>query len=430
MPKLKLALHWQILIAVALAGFVGWLAGPDTGIGSMHWVDLFDFVGTLFINALKMLILPLIASSMITGIAGVGKGIGKLGGRTLLFYAATTLIAVLIGLSFVNLIRPGFENGAPVGDTLSLEASRHAVAQNLQAQGSLADVAKIFERMIPPNVLNAATDNGQILGVIFFSLLFGFFLTRVDDEYAEPVWKFWQGTFEVMMKMTEWIMKFAPIGVFGLVASVIAKAGFDAARPLLVFSVVVLLALATHMFLVMPLLLRVFAKVKPYRLFRYMAPALLTAFSTASSSATLPVTMDCVENAGVSRRTSSFVLPLGATVNMNGTALYECAAVIFLAQAYGVHLSFATQFLVVLTAVVTSVGVAGIPSASLVAIMVILPAVGLPAEAAGVLFIFDRILDMSRTAVNVFGDSACATIVAHQQGETGLMEEAPGSGAG
>lgn len=430
MPKLKLALHWQILIAVVLAGFTGWLAGPDTGVGSMHWVDLFDFIGTLFINALKMLILPLIASSMITGIAGVGKGIGKLGGRTLLFYAATTLIAVLIGLSFVNLIQPGFENGAPVGDTLSLEASRHAVAQNLQAQGSLADVAKIFERMIPPNVLNAATDNGQILAVIFFSLLFGFFLTRIDDEFAEPVWKFWQGVFEVMMKMTEWIMKFAPIGVFGLVASVIAQSGFDAARPLLVFSAVVLLALGTHMFVVMPLLLRLFAKVKPYRLFRYVAPALLTAFSTASSSATLPVTMECVENAGVSRRTSSFVLPLGATVNMNGTALYECAAVIFLAQAYGVHLSFATQFMVVLTAVITSIGVAGIPSASLVAIMVILPAVGLPAEAAGVLFIFDRILDMSRTAVNVFGDSACATIVAHQQGETGLMEDAAGSDAG
>lgn len=425
MRKLKLALHWQILIAVALAGLVGWLTGADTGIGSMRWVDLFDFIGTLFINALKMLILPLIASSMITGIAGVGKGIGKLGGRTLLFYAATTLIAVLIGLSFVNLIRPGFENGAPVGDTLSLEASRHAVAQHLQAQGSLADVAKIFERMIPQNVLNAATDNGQILAVIFFSLLFGFFLTRIDDEYAEPVWKFWQGVFEVMMKMTEWIMKFAPIGVFGLVASVIAQSGFNAARPLLVFSAVVLLALGTHMFVVMPILLRVFAKAKPYRLFRYVAPALLTAFSTASSSATLPVTMDCVENAGVSRRTSSFVLPLGATVNMNGTALYECAAVIFLAQAYGVHLSFATQFLVVLTAVITSIGVAGIPSASLVAIMVILPAVGLPAEAAGVLFIFDRILDMSRTAVNVFGDSACATIVAHQQGETGLMEDAP-----
>jgi proton glutamate symport protein len=215
------------------------------------------------------------------------------------------------------------------------------------------------------------------------------------------------------------VMLFAPIGVFGLVARVVAKTGFDAAAPLLMFSGVVLCALAVHTLVTLPVLLRFVAKVSPTGVLRIMSPAILTAFSTASSSATLPITMECVEkNVGVSNRISSFVLPLGATVNMNGTALYECTAVLFLAQAYGMEMSLATQFIVVLTALVTSIGVAGIPSASLVAIAIILAAVGMPVEAIAVLFVFDRVLDMARTSVNVFGDSCCAIIVARLEGET------------
>jgi Na+/H+-dicarboxylate symporter len=211
-----------------------------------------------------------------------------------------------------------------------------------------------------------------------------------------------------MMSMTEWIMKFAPIGVFGLVAAVIAKAGYKATGPLAVFAIVVLAALLVHAFITLPLLLRFVGRVRPYRTMRGVAQAMLTAFSTASSSATLPVTMDCVEdNVGVSNKVSSFVLPLGATVNMNGTALY----------AYGYELTFAMQFSIVSIALLTSIGVAGVPSASLVAIAIILGAVGLPLEALGVLLVFDRILDMARTSINVWGDCTCATIVARLDGE-------------
>jgi Na+/H+-dicarboxylate symporter len=243
-------------------------------------------------------------------------------------------------------------------------------------------------------------------------------MTHLEDQYAVPLYRFWNALFHVMMSMTEWIMKFAPIGVFGLVAAVIAKAGYKATGPLAVFAIVVLAALLVHAFITLPLLLRFVGRVRPYKTMRGVAQAMLTAFSTASSSATLPVTMDCVEdNVGVSNKVSSFVLPLGATVNMNGTALYECAAAIFIAQAYGYELTFAMQFSIVSIALLTSIGVAGVPSASLVAIAIILGAVGLPLEALGVLLVFDRILDMARTSINVWGDCTCATIVARLDGE-------------
>jgi Na+/H+-dicarboxylate symporter len=271
--------------------------------------------------------------------------------------------------------------------------------------------------MVPPNVVMAAAE-GQMLGIIFFALLFGYFMTRIGHDLSEPMFKFWDGVFNVMMRMTEWIMKFAPIGVFGLVAAVVSESGFEAGKPLAIFAVTVIAALAVHTFMTLPLLLRFVGRVNPWKMYPAMAPAMLTAFSTASSSATLPITMDCVEkNVGVSNKISSFVLPLGATVNMNGTALYECAAAMFLAQAYGLDLTFGVQFSIVLIALMTSIGVAGVPSASIVAIAIILGAVGLPAEAIGVLMVFDRILDMARTSVNIFGDACCAVIVARLQGD-------------
>lgn len=280
------------------------------------------------------------------------------------------------------------------------------------------DVAEVFLRMVPPNIVQAAAE-GQMLGLIFFAILFGFFMTQIDPRLGEPLLRFADGVFQVMMRMTEWIMKFAPIGVFGLVAAVIAKAGFAAARPLLLFAGCVTFALFVHTFVTLSILVRTVGGVSPRKMIAAMAPALLTAFSTASSSATLPVTMECVEKrAGVSNRISSFVLPLGATVNMNGTALYECAAALFLAQAYGLELSLGVQFTIVVIALLTSIGVAGVPSASLVAIAVILGAIGLPVEAIGVLMVFDRLLDMLRTATNIYGDACAAVIVAKLDGET------------
>ena len=365
-----------------------------------------------------MIIVPLITSSIIVGVAGIGSGgnLGALGGKTLLFYASTTLAAILLGLVLINAVGPGYVDGQPARDLLALEASTEDIAAQVEGRG-VNDVAEVFLRMVPPNVFKAAVE-GQMLGIIFFAILFGYFMTRLDNEYAEPLYKFWNAVFHVMMKMTEWIMKFAPIGVFGLVAGVIAKAGYKATGPLAVFAIVVLTALVLHAFVTLPLLLRFVGGVKPYQTMKACAQPMLTAFSTASSSATLPVTIEAVEeNVGVSNKVSSFVLPLGATVNMNGTALYECAAAMFIAQAYGLELTFAVQFSIVVIALLTSIGVAGVPSASLVAIAIILAAIGLPIEAIGVLMVFDRILDMVRTSINVWGDCSCATIVARLQGE-------------
>jgi Na+/H+-dicarboxylate symporter len=326
----------------------------------------------------------------------------------------------------LNIIQPGIVEGQPARELLALDADTSTVADTVGERG-VGDVVDIFLRAVPPNIVAAAA-RGEMLGVIVFCLLFGYFMAHIDHEYAEPMFKFWNGMFQVMMKMTEWVMMFAPIGVFGLVARVIAKTGFDAAKPLLVFSLAVLIALAIHAFVTLPLLLKLVGRVSPWALYRVMSPALLTAFSTASSSATLPVTMECVEKeAGVSNRISSFVLPLGATVNMNGTALYECGAALFLAQAYGLDITLSTQFLIVVVALVTSIGVAGIPSASLVAIAIILAAIGLPVEAIGVLFVFDRLLDMVRTSVNVLGDACCAVIVARLDGETDILTGPAGS---
>lgn len=419
---MKLKLHWQILIALVLAVIVGNLTGTDGAIFGVTFYDMFAFVGTLFLNALKMLIVPLIVSSIIVGIAGIGSSgnLGRLGGKTLLYYATTSLFAILIGLLIVNALQPGVIDGQPAKDLIGLSEDVSAVTEKVEGRGA-GDIAEIFLRMIPTNIVAAAA-NGQMLGLIFFSLLFGYFMTRVSHSYASTLHTFWESVFEVMMMITDWVMKFAPIGVFALVAKVTASTGFSAFEPLAWFVVAVLSSLAFHFLVTMPVLLRVIAGVNPLRMYRAMAPALLTAFSTASSSATLPLTMDCVEkNAKVSNRTSSFVLPLGATVNMDGTALYECVAAIFIAQAYGLDLSFAQQFTIVVVALLTSIGVAGIPAASLVAISIILTTIGLPIEALGLILAVDRILDMCRTSVNVFGDSCGAVIIARLEGEQRVL---------
>ncbi len=420
----KLALHWQILIALVLAIAAGLIVKTFTVDGvaptvlGVSPVSVFDYIGTLFLNGLKMIIVPLITSSIIVGVAGIGSGgnLGKLGGKTLLFYASTTLLAILVGLILVNLVSPGIVDGEPAKDLLALDADTSAVQDRVEGRGT-GDVAQIFLRMVPPNIIEAAAE-GQMLGIIFFAILFGYFMTRLETDFAEPLYNFWNGVFHVMMKITEWIMLFAPIGVFGLVAETVSVTGFDAAGPLLVFSLVVLAALAVHAGVTLPLLIRFLGKAHPYKTMSAMSPAMLTAFSTASSSATLPITMERVEDeVGVSNSVSSFVLPLGATVNMNGTALYECVAAMFIAQAYGLDLTFGVQFSIVVIALLTSIGVAGVPSASLVAIAIILAAIGLPVEAIGVLLVFDRVLDMARTSINIWGDAACATIVARMSGE-------------
>lgn len=421
MKKPALALHWQILAAIVLAFIFGLAFGADSSVLGVSLISVYDFLGTLFMNALRMIIVPLIVSSIIVGIASLGnsRDLGRLGGKTLLYYAFTSTLAILIGLVFVNVSTPGLQDGEPVGATLMLEVDQEQLQNTVarvEGRGG-SDIVNIFLRMVPSNIFTAAVE-GEMLGLIFFSLVFGFFMMKVDNPYRDSLFNFWQGVSETMIKITLWVMNFAPLGVFGLVAGTFAETGFAAFKPMLLFFLTVLLALAFHAFVALPLLLKLVGQVNPVKHFRAMAPALLTAFSSASSSATLPLTMECVEErAGVSERTTSFVLPLGATINMDGTALYECVAALFLAQAYGLELSMATQFTVVLIALLTSIGVAGIPSASLVAISVILTAIGLPVEALGLLMITDRILDMCRTAVNIFSDSCGAVLIARSEGE-------------
>jgi proton glutamate symport protein len=420
---MQLKLHWQIFIALLLAVFVGWLVTPETSLLGVSLVSIFEFIGKLFLNALKMIIVPLIVSSIIMGVSNLGSGdaFGRLGGKTLLYYVVTSFFAIMIGITVVNIIQPGIVDGVPAKDMLGLSEDTSMVMEKVEGK-SAGDVVGIFLRMIPTNIVKAASE-GQMLGLIFFSLLFGFFMTKLKSETGTVLRTFWQGVFDVMMLITDLVMKFAPIGVFALVAKVVIISGFDAFRPLLTFFFTVIIALLIHIVIVMPLLLKFIGGVSPIKHYQAMAPALLTAFSTASSSATLPVTMDCVEDrAGVSNRVTSFVLPLGATVNMDGTALYECVAAIFIAQAYGLDLTFGTQVSIVVLALMTSIGVAGIPSASLVAIAIILAAIGLPAEGIGLILAVDRVLDMCRTAVNVFSDSCGAVIIGRTEGEKGILE--------
>lgn len=413
---MRLALHWQILIAMAAAIAAGWVTGPEGAA-----LPIYAFIGKFFLNALKMLIVPLILASIINAVLGLSASgaLGRLGLRTIAYYLMTSFLAILVGVFLVNLINPGLIDGQPLHEQLGgMEAAAALAAEKVAGKDS-SDFVEIFLRMVPPNIVAAAAQ-GQMLGLIVFGILFGYFASRLNERLREGQTNFWEAVYEIMIGMTHLVMRFAPIGVFGLVAKVVAESGGNLAAFQAVgwFFLTVIGALLLHALVTLPTVLKVIARVNPLKHYSAMGPALLTAFSTSSSAATLPVTIRCVEeNAGVSKKSSGFVLPLGATVNMDGTALYECVAALFIAQAYGLELSIGTQVLVVVTALLTSVGVAGVPSASLVAISVILGAIGLPVEALGLILIVDRILDMCRTAVNVFSDSCGAVVIARLDGE-------------
>jgi DAACS family dicarboxylate/amino acid:cation (Na+ or H+) symporter len=435
----RIPAHWRILAALALATGVAMVLrrlgaeAPESA--SVHAVtasllSFCRFVGELFMRALKMLIVPLVVTSVVTGITGMRgvQGFGRLGVKTALTYLGTGSIAILLGLTMVNLLEPGLDGGAPnpvireafapsAASAVSPDAAR-VVAAGERVPG---DFLAVFRSMLPENIVHAATDNGQLLGLIVFGILFAVALTRLPEAELDTVHRFFRAAADAMVVVTGWVMALAPFGVFVLILPVVYETGAHLFVNLGKYFATVLLALALHLFVVLPLILRIGFGVNPWAQLRAMRPALLLAFSTASSAGTLPVTLRCVEQgSGVSRRVTGFTLPLGATVNTDGTALYECVAVIFVAQVMGVELGFAGQFFVVSAALLTSIGVAGIPSASLVAILLILKSSGIPgAEAAVVaLLSVDRLLDMSRTAVNVFGDSCVAVIVAKSEGET------------
>jgi len=373
-------------------------------------VNSISWMGDLFLRALKMLILPLIISSIITAVTNLGGGerFGRLGLKTLTYYVATSILAIVTGLLFVNLIKPG------IGADLNFSETVEGLLDHQKSLG------QTLIEIVPTNFFEALT-NAEMLSVIFFSILFGYFITKVGKSSKDLLSNFFSSIFDVMMKLTLFIIKFTPLGVFGIVAKVVADQDnlVELAQRMGIYMFVVLLGLFIHAFISLPLLVRFLGKARPYKHFGNMTSPLLTAFSTSSSGATLPLTLSAVQRrSGVSRKISNFTLPLGATINMDGTALYECVAAMFIAQAYGMDMTGGQQLIIVVTALLASIGAAAIPMAGLVMITVILSAVGLPLEGVGLILAVDRILDMFRTATNVWSDTCGAVIIAKSEGES------------
>ncbi len=435
MNPLKWKLHWQIFAALALSILTMLIlrsGGLQESAFARDLIGVCKFGGELFLRALKMIVVPLIVSAIISAVIGLGseKNFGRLSVKVFSYYFSSGFLAVATGLLMVNLIQPGSVEVETAEKMLAQQGDADALLERAEGR-STGDFVDVLLRMIPTNVVEAATSNGSLLGVIVFSLLFGYFVTRVSGAHHDSQKAFWDGAYAVMVKFAEFVIRFAPLGVYGLVTPKLIETGWELFIPLAKFTATVGLALGFHLLVTLSIVLFVFGRTNPLAHLRGMGAALLTAFSTASSVSTLPVTLKCVrDNAKVSRRVSSFTLPLGATVNMDGTALYECVVVIFIAQFQGVldpSLSFGVteQLTVVLLALLTSIGVAGIPAASLVAIIVIMEALGLNVEFIAIVWVVDRILDMCRTAVNIYSDSVGAVVIARTEGETPYAAETP-----
>ena len=420
----KIPLHSRILIGLA-AGLLFGLASVF-----LKWSPGFTLyyikpAGTLFVNALKMIAMPLILASLITGVANLGdiSKLSKMGGRTILLFLSTTIAASVIGLFTVNVVRPGriiTENTR--SEILRLYSGKatqtSGEAERLKEQGPLDPLVKIG----PVNFFQSTTDNANMLQVVFFAILFGVALLKVNPEKRKPVVSFFGGANEVILAIIHFIMLVAPLGVFALIASLIVEvAGEDPSKAveilsaLLLYGITVMIALVLHVITVYYALLRFIAKEKFSRFLRGIREVQLLAFSTSSSAAALPVNMEsCQKNLGVSEEVSSFVLPLATTVNMDGTCIYQSVAAVFIAEAMGIHLSLPSQIMIVITATLASIGAAGVPGAGMVMLVIVLEAVGIPAAGLALIIAPDRIMDMCRTVVNVTGDATVATVVDRQ----------------
>lgn len=389
-----------ILIGMILGAILGILGGLYLG----EFFISIKFIGTLFLNALKMVVVPLIVASMIVGVTTLGdvSKLGKTSLKTVLYYFATTSFSVVIGIILVNIIRPG------IGvDSLG------AYVPDLVAESQNKSFLDVILGLIPPNIFDAAV-KGKVLPLIVFSLLFGGVLTVIGEK-GKPVIAFFEGVNEAIMKIVHLIIYFAPVGVMALIGGIVAenrKSVDELVSSLGWYSLTVILGLLIHAIVILPLILKMFGKRKPFEYFLNMGQALTTAFTTASSSATLPLTMECVEEKNeVDGRAASFVLPLGATINMDGTALYEAVAALFIAQIFGIDLTIGSQIVIFLTATLASIGAAGIPHAGTVTMVFVLNAVGLPLEGIGLIWAVDWFLDRCRTTVNVWGDSVGAAVI-------------------
>ena len=404
-------LHWQVLTAMVVGALFGFVGGEPMA-------DRVGWIGDLFMKLLRMVIVPLVLTSIISGVASVGGGrsLGRLFSKTMGYYVLSSFLAAFVGLLMVNLIRPG------VGANLT-----GTDQQALPELSTPESPIQLLLDIVPPNVVQAAA-TADMLALIFFCLVFGAALSAHPDKSRRPLVEFFDALFHVMMTLTSGIIKFLPIGVFALITRMIGTTGFDAFRPLAMYALTIFSGVTIHFFVSLPILLILLGRISPRIHFANMREPLLIAFSTSSSGATLPVTMNVVEEkVGVSNKIASFVLPMGATINMDGTAVFECAGALFIAQAMGFDLTIMQQGIVVLTALLASIGAAAVPSAGLVVIFIVLGALGLAGPGVdvivGSLLAIDRPLALYRTAANVFSDSCGAAIIARSEGETGVDTE-------
>lgn len=407
MKKIKIALPVQILIALVL--------GVAFGVFFHEYVKYISWAGEMFLRFLKMIVVPIVFCSMVTGVASLGNqgGLGRIAGKTFGFYICTTVVATAIGLVLVNMLQPG------VGSSLVSDA---AAASQL-ASAEKVSLGQQIINIIPNNVFSALT-NGDLLQVIFFAILFGFFVTKVEDKARNTIVDFFQAGNDVIMKITLAVINLAPYGVFSIVAKMISQQAGDmdklmgVAQSLGMFLLIVWAGCMIHFFIVLPCTVYFIGKENPWRHMKKMSTAILTAFSTCSSGAALPISMkDSQEKCGISNKIAGFTLPLGATINMNGTALYEGVAVIFIAQVYGIDLSIMEQIIILVTVLFSAIGAASIPMAGLVMLSVAISVAGLPMEGIGLVLAVEQLCDMPRTATNSYGDMCGAVVIAKSEGE-------------
>jgi len=418
----KLALHWQILLGMALGLMFGAIAAQ------LGWtkfvVDWIKPFGTIFINSLKLIAIPLIVASLIKGISDLQdiSKLSKMGGRTIGIYIMTTVVAVSLGLLIVNIVKPGKlikeERRIELMETFAGDAAKRI--SQAEAQKEAGPLQALVD-IVPDNIIGAATDNGNMLQVIFFIIFFGIGLILIPKEKAQPVKAFFDGLNEVILKLIDLIMLSAPYGVFALLAALIVESpSADLFIALLGYAASVLLGLGLLIFGFYPLLVTIFTKMEYGTFFKGISPAQLLAFSTSSSAATLPVTMERVEeHLGVEEEVTSFVLPIGATINMDGTSLYQAVAAVFIAQAFNMDLTLGAQLGIIVTATLASIGSAAVPGAGMVMLVIVLGQAGIPEAGLALIFAVDRPLDMCRTVANVTGDATVAMMVGKSVGKLG-----------
>ena len=423
----NLALHWKIIIGMVLGVVYGLIANQIGGVSFTNdWIKPW---GTIFVNLLKLIAVPLVFASLIKGVASLSdiSRLSRIGGKTITFYLASTIIAITVGLFLVNSVRPGNtfseEKRIELKETYASKVgAKIDAATNVKEEGPLQFVVD----MVPSNFMAASSNNRNMLQVIFFAILFGIAMVMLPKEKTTYVKGFFDGVNDIILQIVDIIMLMAPYGVFALLGGLVVDFGgsTDLFIALGMYSITVIIGLLIMILVIYPIILKSFTKVKYIDFFKAISPAQMLAFSTSSSAATLPVTMErCEEHLGVSEEVSSFVLPLGATINMDGTSLYQAVAAVFIAQAFGYDLDLAAQLTIVLTATLASIGAAAVPGAGMIMLVIVLSAIGIDPEGIALIFAVDRILDMMRTVVNVTGDATVATIVASTEGQLRMVSE-------